>query len=318
MRAKLLNAARTFFIEHRLLKLAALLLACATVYPIRQITNQLEEFTIPIDVHVERGVAILSQDVRSLQITCRGSGDDLRGFDEGQAQAVVRPEFGGHGGSEVVPIGLRDLTGVPRRIDVVKIRPDVVRVSFDRETERQIAVGKPELVGQPLAGKAELDFEPKVVTLRGPQSKLLEKKIVRAEPVDVTGVVDSFRRKVKLLESDIEGFQATPAEITAHISIVTESISREWAEIPVMVLLPAGTPHLVEIKPATVTISLHGGVEQLKSLTESSIKAFIEVDSLATGTVSRATVQVHVPSGLNVSAAATPPAVNARLKQAEQ
>lgn len=318
MQAKLLKALRNFFVEHRLLKLAALLLACMTVYPIRQITNQLEEFSIPIEVHVERGAAILSQDVRTLQITCRGSGDDLRGFDATEARAVVRPEFGGYVGSEVLPIGLRDLTGIPRRIAVVKIRPDVVRVSFDHETERQIAVGKPELVGQPLVGKAELDFEPKVVTLRGPQSKLLEKKIVRAEPVDVTGVVDSFSRKVKLLESDLEGFQATPAEITAHISIVTESVSREWTEIPVMVLLSPSGNLSVEIEPATVTVSLHGGAEQLKSLTESSIKAFIEYEGLATGAVSRATIQIHVPAGLNVSAAATPPAVDARLKQAEQ
>ena len=317
MRASLLKALRNFFVEHRMLKLAALLLGFATVYPIRQITNQLEEFSIPIEVSVERGAAILSQDVRSLQITCRGSRDDLRSFDASGARAVVRPEFGGYAGSEVVPIGLRDLEGISRRIDVVKIRPDVVRVSFDHEIERQIAVGKPEIVGQPLLGKAELDFEPKVVTLRGPQSKLLEMKIVRAEPVDVTGVVDTFRRKVKLLESDIEGFEATPQEIDAHISIVTESISREWADIPVMVLRSPEHDERVEIEPTSVTVSLHGGAEQLKSLTESSIKAFIELAGIGTGAVSRATVQIHVPSGLNVSAAATPPTVNARLKQAE-
>ena len=192
----------------------------------------------------------------------------------------------------------------------------MVTVSFDRETERQIAVAKPEIVGTPLVGKAELDFEPKVVVLRGPQSKLAEMRIVRTEPVDVTGVVDSFEKQVQLLESDIEGLTVSSSEVKAHVSIVTESVSREIEAIPVFALLPPDSTRTAQIDPPVVSVSLHGGAEPINSLPERSVRVFVECDGIETGTTSRVVVQVHVPPGLNVSATATPPTVGVLLKDA--
>ena len=173
---------KLFFVEHFVLKLMALILATMTVYAIQRITNQMDEFEVPIIIKVDEGVAVLKQDAKTAYITCRGSIDDLRRLNVKELKIVVESKTTGVTGSELFPIGPRNVRGWTRGVKITKVRPGIIAVNFDREIEKQISVAEPETVGSPLLGKAEVTYEPKLITIKGPQSKLVDQKILRTEP----------------------------------------------------------------------------------------------------------------------------------------
>ncbi len=301
-------------VENWMLKLLALFLAALTVLGVRQITNHAEEFAVPIVIKVEAGAAILNQDARTAYITCRGSDDDLRRVDERQLRAVVRPALGGYAGSERVPIGPKNIEGWLRGVQVVRVRPDVVTVSFDREVANDVAVARPELVGTPMIGRAEVDHEPKTVTLSGPRMKLADKKIVRTEPINVEGAVESFTTQVKVLVEAEEGiYRVEPATVSARVTIVTESVNREWTNVQVRALMALGSDAAVEILPPTVNVSLHGSVEKVQSVADGALRVFVDCAGLETGREMRMPVHVNLPPGVDVSAAADPQTVKVKL-----
>jgi len=170
---------KSLVLENGITKLLALLLATITIYAIQSVTNQLDEFEIPIVVKVDKGVAVLKQDAKTAYITCRGSIEDLRRLDVGQLKIIAAPKTTGIAGGERVPIGPRNVEGWTRGVQIVKVRPDIVTVNFGREIEKQVGIAKPETVGTPLLGKVEIDYEPKLATIRGPKSKLVDRKILR-------------------------------------------------------------------------------------------------------------------------------------------
>ena len=305
---------RAFFVDNWLMKLLAILLATMTVYAIQRITNQLDEFEIPIVVEVDKGVAVLKQDAKTAYITCRGSHDDLRRLDVRQLRVVVSPKETGVAGGERVPIGPRNVEGWARGIQIVKIRPDMVAVDFDREIEKQVGVAKPETVGKPLLGKVEIDYEPKRVTIRGPQSKLADRKILRTEPVDVDSAVDSFTKRLKILfEGESGVWEVEPAEITVHVSIVTEAVRKEWQHRRVLALVATEGGRDVTFSPEFVDVSLLGSPQAVNRIAESDISVFVDCAGIATNGQFTLPAAVHLPLGVDLSAAIDPPVITVTI-----
>ena len=80
------------------LKLLALILAALSFYAIRGVTSFEVRYDVPVEVSVEKGTAILEQDAEAVQVTFRGSPEDLRHVEQSQLRAVVKPktrDFGG-------------------------------------------------------------------------------------------------------------------------------------------------------------------------------------------------------------------------------
>ncbi|MBT3193444.1 MAG: hypothetical protein HN341_12915 [Verrucomicrobia bacterium] len=301
---------RAFFMENRVTKLLALLLAIMTVYAIQRITNQLEDFEIPIVVEVDDGVAVLRQDAKTAYITCRGSLDDLRRLDIRQLRCVVSPKETGVAGGERVPIGPRNVQGWSRGVQIIKVSPDVVVVDFDREIEKLVGVAKPETVGKPLLGKAEVDYDPKIVRIRGPLSKLEDRNILRTEPINVEDAVDSFTKRVKVLsEGESDVWEIEPAEVTVRVSIVTKAINKEWKQIPVLAVVSTECGRNFKFSPEVVDVSLLGSPQAVTRVKDSDISVFVDCVGIATNGVFKMAASVHLPPGINVSAAVEPPLI---------
>lgn len=314
-----LSRLKPFFVENRLMKLLALLLAIMTVYAIQRITNQIDIFEIPIVVKVDEGVAVLRQDAKTAYITCRGSLDDLRKLDVQQLKVVVSPKDTGVAGGERVPIGPRNIEGWTRGVQIIKIIPDIIAVDFDRAIEKQVGVAKPETVGEPLLGKAEIDFEPKIVTIRGPQSKLVDRKILRTEPIDVSGAVDSFTKRVKILSEGESGvWEVEPSEINVHVSIVTEAISKEWPNVKVTAMVDTLCGRNFIFDPATVDVNLLGSPQAVNRIKASDIRVFVDCVDLITEGVHAVPAALHLPPGVNLSAAIEPPMLDVTVVPYQQ
>ena len=307
-----------FLNENRLLKLMALALATASVYAIQRITNQQEEFEIPITVQMEKGIAVLRQDARTAYITCRGSFDDLKRLDASQLRLVAAPRVSGVSGTAQVPIGPKNVSGPLRGVSVIRVRPGIVNLTFDREITRNIAIAKPEVAGKPLLGRAEVDFEPKIASVRGPKTQLADLKILRTGPIDVDGAVDSFTQRLRILTDTESGVWAVePAEISARVSIVTEAISREWQGLPVLALQQTGSRMQIRFSPSKVDLSVLGSPQAVNRIDPGDIRIFVDcLDILQPGTYT-IPAGVHLHDGVEVSTAVNPPMVTVTVLQRE-
>jgi len=276
-REELLN----LFRENLPVKILAVTLATISIFSIQRITNQTDEFEVPIQIEVEPGMAILRQDARVAYITCRGSLEDLRRLDQNQLRLVVRTKTTGTAGRELIPIGIRNIQGVPRSISVVKVRPNLLNLTFDREVEKQVNVARPEIVGTPALGRAELEFSPKIVTVRGPQQQLGDLKIIQTPPIDVDNATVSFSRDLPILTDDEMGvWEVLPATISARVNIVTEAINREWPDLPIMILRDPETDLVFKPDPDRVSVNLLGSPQAVNQIKEADIRVFIDCTTI--------------------------------------
>ena len=314
MPTKLFTAVRGLFRTNWELKLLALLLGAMSFYAIRGTTSFEVPYNVPLEVKVEKGIAILDQDPLTVDVTFRGSQQDLSDLDQRRIRAVVTPRETDAAGSVTVPVTPGDVTGAAG-VRVVKVRPNAVSLTFDRETEKKVAVRKPEILGRPLIGKAEAEYEPRFVTIRGPRRRLKDKESVSTEPVDVDGRVESFSKKVRVLPPGDAGVsQIEPAEVTVKVSIVTESVSREFEDVPVLAVIKPGRASDVYCEPAAVVVSLRGRAELLENLQPDSVTAFVDCTDLTVAATYELPVQVHLPPQVDVNAETVPKTVTVFLK----
>jgi len=305
-----------FFNENRMLKVFALLLATASIYAIQRITNQMEEFEIPIVVQIEKGIAVLRQDAQTAYITCRGSLDDLKRLDSAQLRMVVAPKGIVIAGTGQVPIGPKNVTGPLRGVNVIKVRPGIVNLTFDREIERKISIARPELAGRPLLGRAEVDYEPKIASVRGPEQQLADLKILRTGPIDVDGVVDSFSRNLKILTDTETGvWEVKPAEIAVRVNIVTEAISKEWKDLPVLALRETGTALEILFSPARVDFSVLGSPQAVNRIEPGDIRIFVDCAGITQPGSFTMPAAVHLHDDVAVSTGVNPPMIAVTVRQ---
>ncbi len=307
---------RKLYRENLPIKILAFVLATASIYSIQRITNQTDEFEVPIQMVVEPGMAVLQQDARYAYITCRGSLEDLRRLDQSQLRLIVRPRTDGRTGPEQVPIGLRNVHGVPRSISVTKVRPNLVHLTLDREIEKQISVARPEVLGQPALGRAEIEFSPKIVTVRGPQQLLQDLKVMQTAPVDVEGAAVSFSRELPVVTEDETGIrEVTPSTISARVNIVTERISREWNNLPVLILRAPDSNLSFEPAPPVVSVSLLGSPQTINGFEAHDIRVFIDCTTITDTGEYQVTATVNVDRGTDIRSAITPPVVTVTAKK---
>lgn len=297
------------------LKLLALLLATISFYAIRGETSFEVLYDVPLSVEVDPGIAILDQNPRVVQVTFRGSQDDLYRLQPQALKAVVRPSTISPDGSERVDITDKDIEG-GTGVRVVSIRPAAAMLTFDRETAKRVPIAKPMIVGKPLVGRVEIDYEPKFVTIRGPRRRLERTETLTTEPIDVDGRVDSFSKRLRVLSpSDSWISKIDPAEITVRASVVTETGERVWERVPVMAFVTPGAVADTIFDPTTVQVTLRGPEETLESIGSEAVMVFVDCVELDESATYELPVNVHLPPGVELSSEAKPAVVSVRFRK---
>lgn len=299
------------FVQNWGLKLMALVLAALTFLAIRGATNFEEDYELPLVVEVPPGIAILDWDVRTVTVTFRGSEQDTQRLDPARLKAVVRPEGGSAAGSERVMVGPGSVVGGAPGVRVVRVRPGVVNVTFDREIEKQVDVTPPRVEGKPLVGQAEVTFEPHTVTVWGPKRRLdLTDSVVPERAVDVEGRYASFTARVPVhAPGDTMISRIEPAEITVKVEIVQKSTTRTWEGIPVVALSRPGAVPTASLDPEQVDVVLSGREEILESVGRDSITVFVDCVGLDPSATYELPLTVHLPAGVDLEAVAKPATV---------
>jgi len=303
------------------LKLLALSLAAVSFYAIRETTGYEVDYSIPVEVSVEPGIAVLNQEPATVRVRFRGSRDDLLRLDERHIKAVVAPKAGEPDGSEkAVTLSARDVEGAAG-VNIVKIEPSVVLLTFDREVETTVSVAKPRTIGTPLIGTVSVEHEPVTAKIRGPKRRLAEMKQkgrdkVQTEPVDVDGRVESFTKKVRILPpSEAWVSRIEPSEVTVKVNIITEIETRTWKQIPVRAIARPGDAREIYFEPPAVDVTLEGRVEVLDGIGDDTISVLVDCSELETAATYELPVLVHLPCQTEVHPTVTPETVKTFIRE---
>lgn len=313
MKAKLANI-RNAVVENWELKLLAVLLAALTFFAIRGATSFEERYDVPVEIKVEPGIAILDQNPRTVDVSVRGSREDLARLDEERMKIVLRCNATDPKGSERLVVGRRHLEGL-EGVRVERIRPSIVMLTFDREAEKQVPVAKPKVTGQPLVGKIEIEYEPKFVTVRGPKRRLMIEEVY-TEPIDVAGKVESFTKTVRVVPpGDTWVSRIEPSQITVNVRITKRTVSRTWEQVPVLALVRPESVRRVELDPARVDLQLDGRAEVMDSITNEMVRVFVDCMELDPDAIYELPVVVHLPAGLDVKSTVVPDTVKVIVRR---
>jgi hypothetical protein len=298
---------RRFFTNNLWLKLLAVVLATVTFFAIQGAINFEVSYDVPVEVRVEKGIAILDQDTRQVLVTFRGSQEDLRLLDPKQIRAVVKPHATDPAGAERVVIGAGNIEGAAR-VRVVRVWPGAVTLTYDHEAEKTVAIAKPKILGTPLMGKVEVAYEPRTAKIRGPQRRLDREEGISTEPIDVDGRVASFSKIVKIIVGPAIS-SVDPPEVKVDVKIVTETVSRELTNVVVCAILEPGARAQVEFNPPVVNVTLNGQAAAVEGVIPDSIKVFVDCEGLQPAATYELPVSVHLSPGADVTAKVTPETV---------
>ena len=295
------------------LKLLAIALAALSFYAIRGAISFEVRYTLPVEVKVEEGIAILDQNPRSIDVTFRGSQENLGRLDQKYMRVVVRPRMTASGEPEFIEITPGDVQGAPG-VRVIRMRPSAVTVTFDREHTKLVPVVTPKTIGKPLIGSVDVEWDPRFVTIRGPRLRLRETMSVSTEPVDVDGRVESFSKQVRVLSpGDTWVSQIEPPEINVRVNIVTETSSRTIGGLRVFAVTEPGKDVTVLFEPPRVEVTLLGPEEELDAMDNEDIQVFVNCAGLQPEATYELPVQVHLSGAGNLDTSVQPQAVKAKV-----
>jgi YbbR domain-containing protein len=298
-------------LHHWDIKLLALVMALLTYYIIRGKTSVEVHYDIPLRVEVEQGIAVLDQDPQTVNVTFRGSQQDLRNLDQGRLRAAVRLKAAGPGGAEEVTLSRRNIEGAPDVVPV-DIRPSRALVRFDREDRKTISLAPPLIRGRPLQGRVEVEYEPRTVSLRGPKSRL-ETADAFVEPVDVEGRADNFSIKARVQVRDPWIMEIEPPEIRVNVKIVRDVVTRAIDGVKVLPIIEQGEVSGIVVEPAGVKVTMSGQSELINSVADSTVRALVDCVGLSGPAQYTLPVLVRTASGPDVSVVSEPATVKVKI-----
>jgi len=298
---------KTFLLHNPGIKILALLAALVSWMAIQEtISFEVAVPDIPLEIRVGEGWAVLRQSEHTVRVTFKGSQDDIRQMDPKQIKATVDLRTNSIAGSGEIVVELSAIKA-PRNVRPIRVEPDRVQVSLDREQEKKVPV-KGRAVGKPFSGEVEaLICEPAIVTLRGPAQQLWQTEWVYTESVDVEGRVESFTKRCRvMMPGDTWTPVIEPPEVQVKVVISERTENVEWDNVPVAILVKPQSLGTVEVMPSRVRVVLNGASETLEELQAVAPKAFVECLELNPSLTYELPVQMVLPPGKAVSATVEP------------
>jgi hypothetical protein len=149
------------------------------------------------------------------------------------------------------------------------------------------------VMGSPAGGyvvKGVPVSDPQTVRVRGPKSEVLTLQHARAEPFEVTGLIEGSYARELSIDKKV-GLSYSVPQVKATLDIARELVERPFSKLPVVVVGPAKA----RTNPAEVDVRLTCPPEILRALRPEQVVPQVEVSSKEpSGIVSRVPVEVSV------------------------
>ena len=189
---------RRFFLDNLGLKIAAVLLSIVLWVFVTSRGQSEISLDVPIEVkNVPEGLEMVSFSVKNVSLTIKGQErfvKNLRPSETGITIDLSKAKKG-----ENIYFIHREDIKLPRAITVTSVTPPSIKVMIEESITRQVRVVPP-VVGEPERGYyvRSVDVTPQSVAIEGVRSEVMRLKSVRTEPLDVTGLSESFSQDVKI------------------------------------------------------------------------------------------------------------------------
>ena len=283
------------------LKGIALLLAILSWGIVSQITNNETGISdVPISFTIPQGWAIRDQDVLSVDVTFRGTREDLLQLDERTVEVVVDlrdEDFLTERSIELTPRMVNFTAG---NVRVTDIEPKGVQLRFGREGSQDLPVLVSQR-GQPPEGLTveSIQVEPSVVRLFGEQELLETVSSLQTAPLDLSDRIRSFEQRLEIMPpSESWVGRVTPSRVLVKVTLAGVTEERRFTGIPLLLVHPVNQElESRRVSPEEVEVFLVGSPQLLDALDPSEIRAFISLDE---STSSERPVRVLVPPGIDV------------------
>jgi YbbR domain-containing protein len=181
------------------LKLVSLVLATCTWFFVKGVTSDWRLIEgVPLEVKAKSRLTVLQTSVSTVNVTVRGTREDVRQVSRQDLSAVVDLTQEDRVGPITVKLTPKSVRH-SRRVQVSEIDPAEATVNVDELIERELPV-QPQLGGEmpPNLSIERVVTQPETVKVKGPKALLNGMNSITTLPVDVTGRRTSFRERVEL------------------------------------------------------------------------------------------------------------------------
>jgi YbbR domain-containing protein len=181
------------------LKAVSLVLAIFTWFFVQRITSDSRTINgVPLEVKAKSGLTVLQTSASTVNVTVRGTPEDVRQVSVLDLSAVADLTGDDHRGPITVHLSPSSVRA-SRRVRVIEIVPAEVTVNVDEMVERDLPV-QPQFGGElpPNLSVERVVTQPETVKVRGPKTLLSGMANIATLPIDVTGRRTSFRERVEL------------------------------------------------------------------------------------------------------------------------
>lgn len=186
-------------------------------------------------------------------------------------------------------------------LENLMIHPDNVFVSIQVSEgyPEKILPIKPRIVGKPAPGYfvTKIEAVPNEVQIYGNYSKIAHSEFLETIPIDVNGISKTLTVKVPpILEEGI--YLAEDQETLIEVQIQLEEREEERIFESITVEPRNASPFVnFQLNPNVVYVKVSGKYNQVNSITEEDIKAFIDLSDIEK---EKGKVEIELPSGINL------------------
>ncbi|WFB35921.1 CdaR family protein [Kiritimatiellota bacterium B12222] len=287
------------------LKGMALVLAILSWVIVKQITNNDKEVkNVPVRILYPDGWAIRDKSINEVQVTFRGTLEDLANLDRKSVQVNVDLRAEAYEPEKIITLSPRQVSFTGGNTRIISIEPSVVELQLGREGSKQLPVIVSQTGTPPEGFKVEaIEVDPPLSTLVGAEDLLESISSLQTVPINLSDKIQSFDQRVDLLLPHPEWVgKIEPSRVFVRVTLAGLTVERKFSKIPVMLTYPAGKLTSVPLTaiPVEVDVYLKGSPQLLDQLDIRKVQAFVTVESTDGQGGNSRKVNVLVPAGIEV------------------
>jgi YbbR domain-containing protein len=256
------------------LKLIALGLAIAVWVAVTGEGRGVSDFRVPVDFLLSPGSTLSGSPPTNVTVRLRGPDSLLRRLDP--FDLAMRVDLrDATGGERVVQLTSRNVTGVPRDVEVALIDPDRLRLALARKKQREVPV-VPTIAGKPPRGYQmyRAIAHPEAILVEGPEAKLSAATRVGTDVIHVEGRSEPFSARVGAVPdgSDLHVVDARPLDVMVYIDFAPVEATIE--RVPVVA---AGATGPVITVPQTISVTVTAPSALIPKLRTGHLRAVVDL-----------------------------------------
>jgi YbbR domain-containing protein len=189
---------KKFFFGNLGLKIAAVLLSVVLWFFATSRGQSEITIDVPIEfINISTGIEMVNHNIKVISLTIKGQERLIKNIKPADIRVYVDLSKAKKG--EAVYYINREDIKLPPSISVTNISPSSVKITTEETILKTVKV-RPFIIGDPAKGfyVKSVELEPQTVIIEGVKSEVRKLNNIRTEPLDITGLNETFTQEVKL------------------------------------------------------------------------------------------------------------------------